>query len=65
MAEHFLSKAHVHTRWDNRLPPALEIASGDVVEFECFDSSGGQVTPASTLTGNSFASVPAESTRRR
>lgn len=49
MAEHFLSKAHVHTRWDNRLPPALEIASGDVVAFECFDSSGGQVTPASTL----------------
>lgn len=49
MAEHFLSKEHVHTRWNRSLAPALEIESGDIVEFECFDSSGGQVTPASTL----------------
>jgi acetamidase/formamidase len=49
MAEHFLSKVHVHTRWNRGLAPALEIESGDTVEFECFDSSGGQVTPTSTL----------------
>ena len=49
MANHSISKAHNHTRWNNQLVPVLEVASGDVVEMECHDSSGGQVTAASTL----------------
>jgi len=49
MATHLISKARNHTRWNNQLVPVLEVASGDVVEMGCHDSSGGQVTAASTL----------------
>jgi len=49
MSDHFLAKTNVHHVWNRDLTPALEIASGDTVEFECHDSSGGQVTPASTV----------------
>jgi acetamidase/formamidase len=49
MTRHLLSKAHVHTRWNAALPPALTVDSGDLLEMECFDSSGGQVQPSSTL----------------
>jgi acetamidase/formamidase len=46
---HQVGPPHVHTRWNNRLTPALEIESGDAVEFTCLDSSGGQVTPRTSL----------------
>jgi acetamidase/formamidase len=46
---HQVGPPRVHTRWNNRLAPALEIESGDTVEFTCLDSSGGQVTPSSSL----------------
>jgi acetamidase/formamidase len=34
--------------WDNSIPPALEIESGEVVELEAADASGGQLSPDST-----------------
>lgn len=48
MPEHFLAKTNVHHVWNRDLAPALEIISGDTVEFECHDSSGSQVTRHST-----------------
>jgi acetamidase/formamidase len=38
---------HLATVWDNSAPPALEIDSGEGVELECADSSGGQLSKAS------------------
>ncbi len=40
MAEHGLKAERLHFAWDNSLPPALEISSGDTVVFETWDSSG-------------------------
>ncbi len=34
MAEHVLDKGKVHHKWDNSLPPAIEIAAGDIVHCE-------------------------------
>ena len=48
-AEHQLGAASVHHRWNAALPPALTIRSGDTVHFECLESTGGQLTRASTL----------------
>ena len=45
MSEFKLSAEPTHSRWNAALPPRLTIASGDVVEFECQDSSGAQVHP--------------------
>ena len=49
MKTHFLGKEHFHIRWNNGLKPAIEVESGDFVEMDCFDSSGGQVTPSTSL----------------
>ena len=49
MSEHRLSAEPTHSVWDNALAPRLTIASGDTVRMECVDSSGGQVTPESTV----------------
>ena len=38
-----------HFGWDNRLEPALRVAPGATIEFECRDSSAGQLTPQSTV----------------
>ncbi len=38
-----------HYGWDNSLEPALRAAPGSTIEFECLDSSGGQLTPQSTV----------------
>ena len=35
--------------WDCTIPPALHIAPGDTVEFECIDATSGQLTPSSTV----------------
>lgn len=48
MPHHFLAKTHNHHVWNRSLTAALEITSGDTVEFECHDSSGSQVNPQST-----------------
>ncbi len=45
MAEHSLSAVPTHSRWNAALPSRLTIDSGDVVHFECQDSSGAQVHP--------------------
>lgn len=34
--------------WDNSIEPALEIESGETVELECGDASGGQLSATST-----------------
>ncbi|RIY02490.1 acetamidase [Aureimonas flava] len=39
-----------HFGWDNALEPALRVAPGATIEFECRDSSAGQITPASTAS---------------
>jgi amidase len=46
---HTIHGAHHHFGWDNAIPPALTVAPGDTVEFECNDASGGQLSPASTV----------------
>lgn len=38
-----------HFGWDNKLEPALRVAPGATIEFECRDSSAGQLTPQSTV----------------
>ncbi len=43
MREHDLSAEPTHSRWNRALAPRLEIDSGDVVHFQCVDSSGAQV----------------------
>ncbi len=48
MAEHLLSAEPTHSRWNADLPPRLTVESGDVVHFECQDSSGAQVRPGMT-----------------
>jgi acetamidase/formamidase len=49
MPDHPLAAEPTHSRWNAGLPPRLTIASGDTVHFECQDSSGAQVSPATTL----------------
>jgi acetamidase/formamidase len=38
-----------HFGWNNANEPALHIEPGKTIEFECLDSSGGQLSPASVL----------------
>ena len=38
----------VHYRWDNRIPPRLEVESGDTVVFQCRDAGDGWYTRDST-----------------
>ena len=57
---HTIHRHHVHHGWDNALEGALEIDSGDVVELEIVDASGGQLGPSSSaadLTALDFARV--------
>jgi acetamidase/formamidase len=48
MTRHALFAEPTHSVWDRALPPRLRIASGDTVDFQCLDASGGQVHPQST-----------------
>jgi acetamidase/formamidase len=45
MSEHLLRAEPTHSVWDRLLKPRLHIKSGDEVQFECEDASGGQVRP--------------------
>ena len=49
MSEHSLPASAAHCRWNHALPPVLSVASGDTVRMELHDSSGGQITAASTV----------------
>lgn len=40
---------HHHFGWDNSFAPVEKVAPGSTIEFECLDSSGGQITPDSTV----------------
>ena len=40
---------HHHFGWDNSLEPVQTVAPGTSLEFECRDSSAGQLTPDSTV----------------
>jgi len=46
--EHVMPAGRVHTKWDNTLPPALEIEPGDVVICDLAEVSGSQLTSTST-----------------
>jgi acetamidase/formamidase len=48
MREHLLSAEPTHSRWNAELPARLTVEPGDVVRFECQDSSGAQVRPGMT-----------------
>jgi acetamidase/formamidase len=45
---HFLPSEKVHYVWNNRLPPALEVSSGDTVVFDLREVTDNQITPRST-----------------
>jgi acetamidase/formamidase len=40
---HSIHAAHTHTVWDNSIAPVLEVESGESVELEVTDASGGQL----------------------
>ncbi|MBN9244093.1 MAG: acetamidase/formamidase family protein [Mesorhizobium sp.] len=40
---------HHHFGWDNSIAPVEKVAPGSTIEFQCLDSSGGQLTEKSTL----------------
>ncbi len=46
--DHTIHGRQHHHGWDRSIPPALTVARGETVLFECLDSSGGQFTPQST-----------------
>lgn len=39
---------HLHHVWDNSIPPAAQIESGEVVRFECRDGNDGEIGPGTT-----------------
>lgn len=55
-----IGHAQNHLAWDPAIPPVATVASGDEVEFDCLDASGGQLTAGSTtddLAALDFARV--------
>lgn len=48
-SDYTIHSQHHHFGWDNSIKPAERIAPGSTVEFECIDSSGGQLSPESTV----------------
>jgi acetamidase/formamidase len=49
MTHHTLTAEPTHSVWDRSLHPRLRVESGDTVQFECVDASGGQVHPGTTV----------------
>ncbi len=48
-SNHTIHRHHAHYGWDNALEPVLEVTPGETITFETVDSSGGQLSPASTV----------------
>ncbi|HET7715519.1 MAG TPA: acetamidase/formamidase family protein, partial [Bauldia sp.] len=48
-AHRTIHEAHHHFGWDRSIPPVAHIVPGTVLEFECPDASGGQLSAKSTL----------------
>jgi len=46
---HTIHSDRHHHGWNNANPPVLTIAPGESVEFETIDSSGGQISPQSSV----------------
>lgn len=49
MHNHTIHQHQSHFGWNRDNPPAARIAPGETVEFNPVDSSGGQITPMSTV----------------
>lgn len=47
--EYTIHGAHHHFGWDHSIPPIQTIVPGTTLEFECLDSSAGQLTQQSTV----------------
>ncbi|MDE0923712.1 acetamidase/formamidase family protein [Aurantimonas coralicida] len=47
--DYTIHSRHHHFGWDNAFQPAQTVAPGSTIEFECLDSSGGQLTAGSTV----------------
>jgi acetamidase/formamidase len=43
-----VSRDQFHLAWDPAIEPIETVASGTIVEFDCLDASGGQMTASST-----------------
>ena len=50
--EHTLDRSKIHYKWDNSLPPAIEIESGDTVHCETEEVSDGQIKPGMPASMN-------------
>ena len=48
--EHTLDRGKIHYKWDNSLPPAIEIEPGDVVHCETEEVTDGQIKPGAPAT---------------
>jgi acetamidase/formamidase len=44
-----VAREQFHLAWDPAIPPLETVADGSVVEFDCLDASGGQLTSESTV----------------
>lgn len=47
--DYTIHSRHHHFGWDNSIEPAERVSAGSTIEFECIDSSGGQLSPESTV----------------
>jgi len=45
--DYTIHRHHHHFGWDNSIVPVETVKPGTTLEFECIDSSGGQITPDS------------------
>ncbi|KAF8625455.1 hypothetical protein AX17_006856 [Amanita inopinata Kibby_2008] len=45
---HSVKRWQTHLAWDNSIPPVLHVESGQIITFDCLDSSNGQITRDST-----------------
>jgi acetamidase/formamidase len=48
--EYTLDRGKIHYKWDNSLPPAIEIEPGDVVHCETEEVTDGQIKPGMPAT---------------
>ncbi|TCD64377.1 hypothetical protein EIP91_004208 [Steccherinum ochraceum] len=45
MSIHSINRGQHHQFWDNSVPAAIFVKSGDTITFDCLDASGGVITP--------------------